>query len=818
MTRYAKVVVAVTAQEVDRVFEYAVPPEVREIGIGSRVMVPFGRSDKRVEAYVVGLSDVPDYTGRGMKSVDAIIDGGPVFDAELLELAVWMSGKYSATLYECLRTIIPAGVKLAAETLLTLHGEAQAAKLSPAQAAVAEYIRRHGGNCLLSELENEVDRARPVVAALVRLGVVTESHNVQDMHNLELYVQYAYMNYDTDEADEPADTGVMSGAAKAVVEFLTERGGTPVSDIRKFLKISASPIKTLAAKGIIVTERVRVKRSTTASAEEQGAAVRHKLTEDQERAVREILPGGKLVNLVHGVTGSGKTEIYMRLIEYVLEQGRQAIMLVPEISLTPQTVSTLFGRFGRKLSVTHSRLSLGERYDQWKKARDGEISIMIGPRSAVFAPFANLGLIVIDEEHEKTYKSETTPKYSTLEVAEERVRISGGKGLAAPKPMVVLGSATPMVETYHDALAGRVKLVSINTRVNDSPPEIHVVDMRQELAEGNTTMFSRPLERALRANYAAGHQSILFLNRRGFSTFVSCRRCGFVMQCDSCSINYTYHTFDKRLMCHYCGRKVRNPATCPQCDSRYIKYFGLGTQRVEEEVAKLLPGVGIARMDMDTTSGKHKHEEILARFRTGEAGVLIGTQMIAKGLDFPGVTTVGVVAADLSLNSGDFRAAETTFQLLTQVAGRAGRGAHKGDVYIQTYQPEHYAIICAKHADYNEFYDREIILRRQMEYPPFSHILTILASGESEKLVISLLHKLLDIMRALDGAADCEMLGPSPAVVSKIKHRYRWRLILKHRDEAALRDFANSAAKRLRTQEDTSGITLNITLNPLTIY
>ncbi|MCL2674950.1 MAG: primosomal protein N', partial [Defluviitaleaceae bacterium] len=339
-----------------------------------------------------------------------------------------------------------------------------------------------------------------------------------------------------------------------------------------------------------------------------------------------------------------------------------------------------------------------------------------------------------------------------------------------------------------------------------------------ELAEGNMSIFSRELEDALRKNFVAGRQSILFLNRRGFSTFVSCRKCGFVMQCENCTINYTYHFYDKRLACHYCGKKVKNPSNCPQCGSKYIKYFGLGTQKVEEEVKKLLPDAVVARMDMDTTTGKNKHEEILARFRSGEAKVLIGTQMIAKGLDFPNVTVVGVIAADLSLNNGDFRSAETTFQLLTQVAGRAGRAVHKGDVYIQTYQPEHYSIICSQTGDYRAFFEQEISIRKQMAYPPYSHIFTILMTGESEKKIIKLMFKLHDLMREQNLVAEEEILGPMPATVAKIKRKYRWRMIVKHHNEASLRELVLNAVAQLRAQDDLSDVSLNITLDPLIIY
>ncbi len=514
--------------------------------------------------------------------------------------------------------------------------------------------------------------------------------------------------------------------------------------------------------------------------------------------------------LIHGVTGSGKTEIYMQAIDAVLKKGKQAIVLVPEISLTPQTVEKFVGRFGDLVAVTHSRLSAGERYDQWTKARNGHISIMIGPRSAVFAPFEHLGIIIIDEEHENSYKSETTPKYDAREVAVKLGALTGAT--------VIFASATPSVETYYGATSGQFELVELKERVNKKFPDVYIIDMRVELANGNKSIFGDELLKEIEENLQKKQQTILFLNRRGHSTFVSCRKCGAVMKCENCNVNYTYHLNTDKLSCHYCGVTVKNPEVCPVCESKYIKYFGVGTQKIEDEVMKILPEAVVLRMDMDTTKNKGSHDAILKKFASGKADILIGTQMIAKGLDFPNVSLVGVIAADLSLNTGDYRSAENTFQLLTQVSGRAGRAATYGKVYIQTYNPEHYSIEYAKNNDYAEFYNHEITLRRRMIYPPFSSIFFIMFVGEDEKKIIMKLYKLLNIMTYYNSKKNIfEFLGPAPAVISKIKKQYRWKLIVKAVDEERLKNFVIYCVDKLKEKEELTGINVSLTLNPVLI-
>ena len=636
--------------------------------------------------------------------------------------------------------------------------------------------------------------------------IVPSGMNLKSGSTLSLSANYVFINYENNNIDELLEQIKRKPSQQAkVLELLTESERMTVSEVKNSLRISDSPIKTLIKNGILKMEKMEILRNTVKITNEKAKV--HNLTQNQINAIDFIInkKNNKPV-LIHGVTGSGKTEIYLNIIEHVLSKGKEAIMLVPEISLTPQTVHIFLNRFGEHVSVTHSRLTAGERYDQWKKAKSGKIKIIIGPRSAVFTPFKNLGAIIIDEEHENTYKSEVSPKYSTKEIAEERGKMSNA--------LVILGSATPKMETYYEALNNEIDLISITERVNKQLPQVNVVDMRKELVEGNMSIFSIQLLNAINESLQNNEQVILFLNRRGHSTFVSCRRCGEVLKCDCCNVNYTYHIYDDKLICHYCGKSVTNPTNCPICGSKYIKYFGVGTQKVEDEAKLKFPNATTLRMDMDTTTKKNSHENILSKFKKGEAQILIGTQMIAKGLDFPNVSLVGIIAADVSLNNGDYRSAETTYQLLSQVAGRAGRSQVKGRVFIQTYNPEHYSIIYAKDHDYTNFYEHEISLRRQMMYPPFTKIFLILFTCESEKKIIVTLFKLLDIMNYYNKRNQFEMLGPAPAMISKIKEQYRWKLIVKGEQEDKLKTFVLFCMDKLEKIDNLSDISVNLTLSP----
>lgn len=495
-----------------------------------------------------------------------------------------------------------------------------------------------------------------------------------------------------------------------------------------------------------------------------------KLNFEQQKAYDRITGSRDKVFLIKGVTGSGKTEVYMHLVKNIIDKGKDAIILVPEISLTPQMVERFKGRFGSKITIYHSRLSDGEKQDEWQRVKNGEVKIAIGARSALFMPFNNLGLIIIDEEHEASYKSEQNPKYDSIELSKIMAGIYDAK--------LVLGSATPSVNSYYESKAGRISLINMDNRAyGKSLPKVNIVDMREELRSGSRSIFSRKLKEEIEYNLKNKEQIILFINRRGFSSFVSCRSCGYVFKCDKCDVSMTYHISDNSMTCHYCGKKQIVPKVCPKCGSKYVKYFGLGTEKVEEEIKKLYNNVKTIRMDYDTTREKNSYENIYNSFKAGKADVLIGTQMIAKGFDFRNVTLVGIIAADLSLNLPDYRSSERTYQLITQVSGRSGRGDKEGRVIVQTYTPEHYSIETAASEDYDKFYQEEIKLRFSMNYPPFSDILLINFSSKDEKEVIDNINKLYQLLNRKK--YDLEILGPSPSGISKIKDNYRWRIILK---------------------------------------
>lgn len=597
---------------------------------------------------------------------------------------------------------------------------------------------------------------------------------------------------------------------KKVLSVLINGDIIPVSHIKSFLGVDNTPIKALADKGIIVYHYYQQYRGNYCVDDNIKSSM-PVLTEEQNNAVNTIYNAidnnDKTPILIHGVTGSGKTEVYLRCIEKVLSQGKQAIVLVPEISLTQQTVERFTSRFGNQVSVTHSKLSDGERFDQWTRAKRGEISVMIGPRSAIFTPFENLGIIVIDEEHETTYKADQqSPKFDAREVAIKLSELYSCN--------VVLGSATPSVVSYYKALNSEYKLVELKNRVNNSYPDIKIVDMRKELEDGNKSIFSRDLKNAIEKNLNNKHQTILFLNRRGFANFVSCRKCGYVITCENCNVNYTYHKNFNNLMCHYCGASVPKPHICPQCGSEHIRQFGIGTEKIEEEIHKLFPDAKTLRMDLDTTRNKNAHNILIDKFRNGEADILIGTQMIAKGLDFPNVTVVGIIAADMSLNINDYHSCETTYQLVTQVSGRAGRADKSGVSYVQTYNPEHYSLVCAKENDYKKFYSEEIKYRKSLNYPPFGNVFVILFCGEDLNEIRQYLTELSYIMNRYNKNNQFEHMGPLPAVISKIKNNHRWQIIVKSNNEEKIKNYVLFCLNKLKLHRNLDKINIGLYLNP----
>lgn len=557
---------------------------------------------------------------------------------------------------------------------------------------------------------------------------------------------------------------------KKIIEFFkTNSGKYTKSELINEHSISQYKLNKLIENEVLSIEEESVFRYNDRVYNKDSAKT---LTIEQENIIREYINSDDTMFLLKGVTGSGKTEVYMKLVERVLLEGKSAIILVPEIALTPQMIERFKGRFGVNVALFHSKLSDGERFDEWFRVKEGKAKVIVGARSAIFLPAKNLGLIIIDEEHENTYKSEQNPKYQTKEVAEYLSELKGCK--------VILGSATPSIETYYRALTGEMKLLELNSRVDNKPmPPMKVIDMRNELKGGNKSLFSRELFIAIQERLKRKEQIILFLNRRGFSTFVSCRSCGYVFKCDECDISMTYHK-NGLLICHYCGKTKREPRECPKCHSKYVKFFGAGTQRVEEEVKKYFNNVRILRMDVDTTRDKHSYERIYNTFKNGEADILIGTQMVSKGLDFKNVTLVGILAADMSINIPDYRAAERTFQIITQVAGRAGRGDKQGEVLIQTYTPQHYSLQYAVNYDYEGFYEKEFTVRAMMKYPPFGKLLLINGTSKKEELLKNFMHKITMMIKPLvESCLDIEILGPIPCMISKVKENYRWQIVIK---------------------------------------
>lgn len=576
------------------------------------------------------------------------------------------------------------------------------------------------------------------------------------------------------------------------------------SFLSKKYGLSLSSINTMIKHGFILTEKKVIPRYDNRKYEIYS---QKKLNEEQMHAVNSILNSEKNIFLIHGVTGSGKTEVYMYLVDKAISENKETIVLVPEIALTPQMVERFKGRFGNNISVFHSKLSYGEKYDEWMRIKRGQVKVAIGARSAIFLPFRNLGFIIIDEEHEESYKSDSNPKYNAREIGEMRCKQYNCK--------MILGSATPSIETYSRCKNGDIELIEIKNRADGaSMPEMEVVDMRQELINNNKSVFSKRLYELIYDRLKKKEQIILFLNRRGFSTFVSCRKCGYIFKCKNCDISLTYHRNIGKLVCHYCGNKIDVPKLCPRCGSRYVKYFGVGTEKIEQAVKQEFPMAKVLRMDFDTTRFKHSYENIYNIFKEQKSDILVGTQMVAKGLDFKNVTLVGIIAADLSLNLPDFRAAERTYELITQVSGRAGRGHKGGNVIIQTYSPDNYSIKCAASNDYVKFYKREMDIRQKMNYPPFSSMILINVSSKNENILIQNIQNIgVFLKKFFIKNEKIEVLGPCPCVISRIKELFRWQIILKG-------EINLNTAKKIKkivynlTKENYGDIKISIDTNP----
>lgn len=599
-----------------------------------------------------------------------------------------------------------------------------------------------------------------------------EQKNVQDK-----IINVVYLKKTPDEIQFDIDIGkIKSEKQKKILQFIESNEGATIPEIEIFTTGTRGIVKTLEKNGYIEIIEKKIERNPLAN-KCVNKTNNLKLTEEQQIAydsIKQDIEENKFERfLLYGVTGSGKTEVYLQLIKKALEIGKTTIVLVPEISLTPQMLDRFISRFGKEeIAVLHSKLSIGERYDEWNRIKEKKARIIIGARSAIFAPIENIGIIIIDEEHDTSYKSESIPKYDAKEIAKKIAQENN-----CP---LVLGSATPDLVTYYNAKQGKIRLLELSKRANNSKlPNVEVVDMKMELANGNRSMLSVSLYNAIENNLKQKKQTILFLNRRGYSTFIMCRECGYTVKCKNCNISMTYHRAENKLKCHYCGYEENVVTICPNCHSTKIRYFGTGTQKLEQEIYKLFPQASTIRMDIDTVTKKNSHEEILNKFKNENIDILIGTQMVVKGHHFPNVTLVGVVAADSSLNIDDYRANERTFQILTQVAGRAGREQLEGQVIIQTYNPDNFSIICAKEQNYNMFYDTEIVLRKQLNYPPFCDIILIGFNSLSENEILEATKTVYKYLKEKLNEQEFTILKPMPSPIDKIQNRYRWRIIIK---------------------------------------
>ena len=759
--KYADIIIDISHEAIDRTFQYKIPETLAaEIGIGTKVSIPFGRGNHLRTGYVISFSDKPKFHEEKLKDIDSICENGVAIEGELIELAAYMKEQYGSTMINALKTVMPIKEKVRG----LVHKEV----------------------CLLPDRQICEERC----------------------------AQYQKKN---------------AKAKLRLLQELMQERVIPYELVTGKLNISSPTLKAMEKEGTIAIEEEGYYRTifegdgkkaeNRCEGMTEENSQREMPNEQQQAVIDRILTdyasGKRDTYLLKGVTGSGKTLVYLNVIEKVVAMGKQAIVLIPEIALTYQTVKRFRQRFGNKVTIMNSKLSKGERFDQFERAKNGDVSVMIGPRSALFTPFSNLGVIVIDEEHETSYKSEYPPKYHAREIAIERARMAGA--------FVILGSATPSVESYYRAMRGEYQLLTLTERAkeNASMAEVSVVDLREELKQGNRSIFSRHLKELMADRLKKKEQTMLFINRRGFAGFVSCRSCGYVFECPHCDVSLTEHypgTVKAKLVCHYCGYEIAKPKVCPKCSSTYIAGFGIGTQKVEEQVRVLFPEARVLRMDADTTKNKNSYEQILSKFANGEVDILVGTQMIVKGHDFANVTLVGMIAADLTMFDNDFRSAERTFDLLTQAAGRAGRGELRGEVVIQTYAPEHYCIETAAKQDYESFYEEEKAYRSLMSYPPFGHMLAIFMEADCYELTVRISILLKELVEKLPEEQQVQVVGPCDATITRMNDRYRRVLYLKHAENARLIWIKNQMEQYLEDNALNKECYITFDFNPLTAY
>lgn len=797
----ASVVVDVPAKQTDKTFDYKIPEQLKDvIKPGIRVIVPFG--PRKIQGFVTSLKNESTFTK--LREIIEPMDLTPVLNEELLELGDWLSENTLSYKISSYQVMLPAALKAKYEKRIVLRMEANFSEM-PVQIQLLFKDSRE------AKWEHAVaDGVVHLLHKEVAAGNIEVIYEVKDRVRKK-QLKHIYPALEAQQLKEIKEKlSAQASGQKVLLEFFLEHP-EPIEQklLLSTLGISQASIQSLVKKGALKVVELEVYRDPYLNREfKRNTALT--LTTEQETAIGPVLEsienGVHDVFLLYGVTGSGKTEIYLQSIQEVLKKGQEAIVLVPEISLTPQMVTRFKERFGEYVAVMHSGLSAGEKYDEWRKIQRKEVKVVVGARSAIFAPFENLGIIIIDEEHETSYKQEENPRYHARDVAIQRA-----KTYNCP---VVLGSATPSLESFARAQKGRYTLLTLPKRMNNQPlPAVEIVDMREELRAGNRSMFSVKLFEMLKDRLEKKQQTVLFLNKRGHSSFVMCRDCGYVMNCPHCDITLTYHRFKEQMKCHYCGHEDRVPTICPECNSEHIRYFGTGTQKVEEELNKLIPEARIIRMDVDTTGRKGSHEKLLTAFQDGHADILLGTQMIAKGLDFPNITLVGVLSADTMLHLPDFRASEKTFQLLTQVSGRAGRHKLPGEVVIQTYTPEHYSVELAGSQDYDRFYQQEMIVRKVHQYPPFYYIALITISHEELMKAVDVTGKIAKFISSRL-SREAVVLGPVASPIPRINDRYRYQCLIKYKKEPGLNLAMKAILDNYQQEIAASGLQIAVDLNP----
>jgi len=813
----ARIAVAAASYWLDRPYDYLIPAALEERAVpGVRVVVPFGRGNRRTEGIILSLGTGEN--GKELKRIASVLDTEPVLSPEMLRLAVWLRERYFCTVYDAVHAMLPAGLWYQMESAYSLcagvdrEAAYAAAGRSGQEKLILDAVFAHDGSCPVADLRRVFENSDPARAlqSLVRKGILeTDSREKRRIGDKK--IRMASLRVSPEEAQELAQRREKRAPLQsAVLRLLCTLERVSLSELCYFTGASASTVNALEkAEKITISQEEVFRRPFDRSGRREALP---QLNGAQQQAYEGILSlyDGKTpsASLLYGVTGSGKTTVYVHLIDAMLRKGRASILLVPEIALTPQMIRIFSAYFGENVAVLHSSLAVGERYDEWKRIRSGQAKVVIGTRSAVFAPCRDLGLIIIDEEQEYTYKSENTPRYHARDVAKYRTVACGG--------LLLLGSATPDLETRYWAEQGKYRFFRLTRRFNEQVlPRVEIVDMRTELREGNGGALSRRLLNELEENIARGEQSILFLNRRGTSSLIACGECGHTYTCPNCSVHLTWHGANRRLMCHHCGYSRPLDERCPACGG-LLNHFGTGTQKLEEELRAALPEVELLRMDADSVTPAGSHEKILSQFREKKVPILLGTQMVTKGLDFENVTLVGVISADQSLYTGDYRASERSFSLITQVVGRSGRGVKPGRAVIQTFTPFNQVIRLASQQDYDGFYLSEIELRRMQYCPPFADIVTVTASGTDESAVLRCCAYVRDRLSAeLAGREDARVLGPAPLPVVRVNNRYRYRVTLHCLYNKEIRTLIAGVLIQCNTAREFRGVSVFADYNPM---